>query len=686
MAVLFLTVLLLTQHVAAENIIEEENIATTLNQSKKGGIIIIDGSGSMWGQRNGEAKITTVKKSLIDLFKNKLTDNARVGLMSYGHNREADCEDIEVLVSLQSSKLDRENLIKAVVNLKPRGKTPLSASIKQAVESLKGRKGEGLGTSIFLFSDGQESCNQNPCAIAHSLKELNPAITISTVAFTIAEEEGKEQLKCIAEETGGSYFESDIPEQLQKAMNVVAAELDSDSVFGLQLKVEGGELRGTELEWTILSVKTETPRFEENYSGGVIDDIEPGEYEIYVRGLDADVFGSVRVEVKPDKLTIATVPLKRDEKEINVIGEGDIPAGSKIKFTWDFIGNDGDLIYIMTLSAPDLEIETDEKKIFRVNVSDKKQLSVPINPREYELRYYDIEKKRVIARKKFTVGPPGIKLTVPEKVIVGADVKVEWSGPSSPEDILFVAPRDLPTYIKPSDLSYTASAEEGETLTLPTPAKEGLWEVRYFSWDNEVSISFAEFETVLPEVTLNGPHRVPAGSPIEVEFTGRGGKGDIVFWSEPNEPVDLYYKYEHEGRQDALEDDIEDGSPLLMVAPTKPGDYEIRFFNVKYGGLLARHSIEVTLPNVILDIPESMQVGTRFEVVIKNSPNAPGDIVFLASTEWEKNTIPKDISYHHASNDKSIVITAPRQPGKYEIRYYSYSNGTALVTKQFEVY
>ena len=267
---------------------------------------------------------------------------------------------------------------------------------------------------------------------------------------------------------------------------------------------------------------------------------------------------------------------------------------------------------------------------------------------------------------------------------MGVDVKVEWSGPSSPEDILFVAPRDLPKYTRPSDLSITVRAEKGESLTIPTPPAAGLWEVRYYSWANETSISSAEFEIVLPEVTLSGPKRISAGSSVDIEFTGRGGPGDIVFWSKPDEPANRYYEYQHEGRQDALEDDIEDGLPLSMVEPVEAGSYEIRFFNEEHGGLLAHHTIEVIPSNIILEVPESVQAGSLFEVEV-DGPNALGDTVFLSPTEWEKDTIPADISARYSPSTRSIELHAPRKPGSYEIRYYSWSNGTALVTKQFEV-
>ena len=307
------------QHVVAEEqdaegIIDQQKIAEELNAPRsKGGYIILDGSNSMWGQRDGEAKITTVKRTLQDLFKNKLTDKARVGLIAYGHRREEDCKDIETLVDL-TDKLDREKLRKSVEKLRPKGRTPMADAIEMAVEKLMDHGG-GLGTSVFLFSDGQESCNKNPCDIAKNLKGVHSEIKISTVAFTIAQEKGKEQLRCVARVTGGSFFEAENSKQLENALDIAARDLDSQ--FGLVLQVEGGELLGTELKWTILAVESEKAPIVDKtyYSGSIIRDIEPGKYEIFVRGIDekgvdADIYGSVEVNVIPGKETPAIVPPK----------------------------------------------------------------------------------------------------------------------------------------------------------------------------------------------------------------------------------------------------------------------------------------------------------------------------------------------------------------------------------------
>ena len=122
-----------------------------------------------------------------------------------------------------------------------------------------------------------------------------------------------------------------------------------------------------------------------------------------------------------------------------------------------------------------------------------------------------------------------------------------------------------------------------------------------------------------------------------------------------------------------------------MVAPAETGDYEIRFFNEKHGGLLARHAINVTPSKIILDVPSDIQKGTSFKVNV-NGLNAPGDFIFLVPAETENELIPTDISYRYSLSDQPIEMIAPFQSGSYDIRYFSLSNGVVIVNKSFDVH
>src|SRR5690606_37219535 len=81
-------------------------------------ILVLDASGSMWGQIEGRAKIEIAREVIAKLV-DDLPANTELGLVTYGHRRKGDCEDIELLV--EQGKLDREAFKKTVNAIQPKG-------------------------------------------------------------------------------------------------------------------------------------------------------------------------------------------------------------------------------------------------------------------------------------------------------------------------------------------------------------------------------------------------------------------------------------------------------------------------------------------------------------------------------------------------------------------------------------
>ena len=60
-------------------------------------MLILDASNSMWGRVDGRPKIVVARAAVVDLLR-ALPRGTRLGLMVYGHRRNADCADIETVV------------------------------------------------------------------------------------------------------------------------------------------------------------------------------------------------------------------------------------------------------------------------------------------------------------------------------------------------------------------------------------------------------------------------------------------------------------------------------------------------------------------------------------------------------------------------------------------------------------
>lgn len=176
-------------------------------------MIILDASGSMWGQIKGQTKIE-IAKEVIHTLAPDISKNAEVGFMAYGHRRKGDCKDIETLVALQT--YNEPELLKAVDSLQPKGMTPLSASVREAADILKFSENPA---TVILISDGIETCDEDPCRLAQKLEATGVDFTTHVVGFDIKNEADGKQLRCLAENTGGNYYAADDAASLQQALS-----------------------------------------------------------------------------------------------------------------------------------------------------------------------------------------------------------------------------------------------------------------------------------------------------------------------------------------------------------------------------------------------------------------------------------------------------------------------------------
>ena len=60
-------------------------------------IIVLDASGSMWGQIDGKPKLEIARETLRTVLQSVPAD-MELGLMAYGHREKGSCSDIELVV------------------------------------------------------------------------------------------------------------------------------------------------------------------------------------------------------------------------------------------------------------------------------------------------------------------------------------------------------------------------------------------------------------------------------------------------------------------------------------------------------------------------------------------------------------------------------------------------------------
>ncbi|MEA3455988.1 MAG: VWA domain-containing protein, partial [Campylobacterota bacterium] len=182
-------------------------------------VIIFDASGSMWGQINGVTKIEIARDALKNVIK-EWNPNVELGLTVYGHRTKGDCNDIETVIPV--SKVDKKQVVSTVMDIKPKGKTPISRSLRKVAEEIKYTEEKA---TIILISDGKETCDPDPCGTAKELEAQGIDFVTHVIGFNVDKKTDK-QLECIANATGGEYFSAKNAAALNEAMKVIVQKVE----------------------------------------------------------------------------------------------------------------------------------------------------------------------------------------------------------------------------------------------------------------------------------------------------------------------------------------------------------------------------------------------------------------------------------------------------------------------------
>ena len=177
-------------------------------------LFIIDFSSSMTERLNGTKKINMVLETMQNLLP-QINQNKRVGLRVYGHKGgfllpNASCKASSLIVPM--TKNSAPLIQSALFSLNPTGWTPITYSLKQAVNSdfagINGKK------RIILLTDGGENCDESPCDYIMELQKTRQDIFIDVIAFNIHDQEANNQLKCVALVTSGKFYSANTAAEL----------------------------------------------------------------------------------------------------------------------------------------------------------------------------------------------------------------------------------------------------------------------------------------------------------------------------------------------------------------------------------------------------------------------------------------------------------------------------------------
>ncbi|MEM9319913.1 MAG: VWA domain-containing protein [Pseudomonadota bacterium] len=611
-------------------------------------ILVLDASGSMWGQIDGVNKIVIARDVIAGVMAD-LPETLELGLMAYGHNRRGDCSDIEMLIPPGPDT--RQAIVDAVNTINPRGRTPMSDAVVAAANAL--RHTENPAT-VILVSDGIETCEADPCAVAAELEAAGVGFTAHVIGFDVAAEpEARAQMQCLADTTGGAFLTADTAEELAAALTQVAVAPPAPApanVTVTAIVAPGGTMPVSPLEWT-LSQAGET-RLGPVVAPGFVVELPAGDYSVDVLRQSQGTRHGTAFTVAAGETRDVVIELPALLTPVTFEARLDSPDGPLIEepVLWS-VGEISD-----TAGNP---LETD---LPAGAYSVEAYWTATEQVQSSQISILGADPRRIVL--VFETPTPGATLIAPETAVAGSTIEVAWQGPDFDNDFIAVAEPDQGG--NGINLTYTS---DGSPLSLQMPPEPGFYEIRYVLSDGREVIARRSIEVTEVPASLIAPETAVAGATIEVAWQGPNYQNDFIAVAEPDQSgngINLTY--------------TANGSPLDLQMPTEPGSYEIRYVLSQDREVIARRSIEVTAVPASLESPTTAVAGETIEVIWQG-PDYQNDFIAVAEPDQSGN----GINLTYTADGSPLDLQMPAEPGSYEIRYVLSQDREVIARRAIEV-
>lgn len=659
-------------------------------------MIVLDASGSMWGQIEGEAKISIAKRVLADVLSTS-PETLNLGLMAYGHREKGSCDDIQLLVSPAMGTAGQ--IAKMAADIKPKGKTPLSDAVKMAAQTLKFEEEKA---TVILITDGLETCRADPCALGTALESTGIDFTAHVVGFGLSAKEGR-QVACLAENTGGRYLPAQDAGSLgaaleetvtqatapQQTASEPAPEVLSEATVSGPETVEIGrqfaaQWDGPGEKWDRISLfdpqaangegRELTGRLirhskSDNREVLLVAPVRPGTYTLQYR------FG-------PSGHVIGTAPIMIVDAAVSLEAPATVDIGRTFTVAWVGPGGRQDRVQIIDPTANNGEGKVVAGKLLRNDEFDARKVTLiaPAKPGFYRLQYWNGDNRAELATRQIEILDAEVSISAPDSVAMGTDFKAQWVGPGGRRDRIDI--------IDPAADGGKGKSVGGKrlvnddfdnrTVTLIAPAKPGEYRLQYYNGDNRAVLATRPLTIEAMAVSLEAPDTVTMGHAVTVGWAGPGARRDRVeIWdaeAQAGRGKVVASKRISNGNMDAR--------TVEIVVPVRPGSYILRYWNGDANIVLAQKPLIIASMDISLSAPDTTEAGTVI-VVEWRGPGGRRDTVQFYNPTDDKIHASKRLGVDDFDNRK-VSIKAPKM-GDYLLRYWSGDGSTVLAERPISV-
>jgi len=237
----------------------------------------------------------------------------------------------------------------------------------------------------------------------------------------------------------------------------------------------------------------------------------------------------------------------------------------------------------------------------------------------------------------------------PSAAGIGAEVAITVGGTANPTDFVTIVPKGAR---EGAYEAYQYVSKPG-VFKLTAPEKPGEYEIRVLGADSPYP-TLAKRPLRIDSVTarLEAPAQVPAGTTFQVKWTGPDNLGDYVGIGDAQRP---YISYVYTNRS----------NPVSLNAPDQPGIYELRYFLGQGNTVIGTRTITVGSVTATVSAPAKVLAGAKFAVTW-TGPGNPLDFITLVKAGTPERKYER---YAYTSQGGPLELSAPDEPGDYEIRY-----------------
>jgi Ca-activated chloride channel family protein len=268
--------------------------------------------------------------------------------------------------------------------------------------------------------------------------------------------------------------------------------------------------------------------------------------------------------------------------------------------------------------------------------------------------------------------PPVTLEVLPDPIVAGGEILVHYWGASDGNHWIEVATPGQPLGLWTDRASATGPTGE---VVLQAPVAEGPTEIRILDRQSDGVVRLtgrASAKIEAPQVSLDPPESVVLGTELAIGWQGPDYPGDHLIIAPARGKAT--------GRVAC--DFTSGGSPALFRAPSEEGRYAVHYVSGLTARTLATAEFNVTHTPVQLRAPDRSPIGG--EIVVEwQGPARVGDSVTLAVPDSPSGEY---LALHPVGSGSPAVFTAPREPGRYEIRYIKNLDASVEGSTSIEVF